>query len=96
MSATKSTLRAAAILASVAMLGIASPAAAQQVNKNGGVPKPKPTAPVVIDLPPPVPDTPVSPASTPELGSLVLFASGLLGAGGVVLMRARSRRRPDQ
>jgi hypothetical protein len=38
---------------------------------------------------------PVSPASTPELGSLLLFGSGLVGAGGYALTRIRAARRPD-
>ena len=33
----------------------------------------------------------VSPAATPELDSLVLFGTGLLGAGGYALTRLRAR-----
>jgi hypothetical protein len=34
-------------------------------------------------------------ASTPELGSLLLFGTGLAGAGGYALTRWRSRRRSE-
>ena len=36
-----------------------------------------------------------SPASTPELGSLVLFGTGVAGAAGYMMLRLRARRRPD-
>jgi hypothetical protein len=35
----------------------------------------------------------VTPAATPELGSLALFGSGLAGLGGYALLRWRTRRR---
>ena len=34
--------------------------------------------------------------ATPELDSLVLFGTGLLGAGGYALTRFRARRRHDE
>ena len=34
-----------------------------------------------------------NPARTPELDSLILFGSGLLGTGGLVYVRGRWRRR---
>jgi hypothetical protein len=34
-------------------------------------------------------------SATPELGSLVLFATGLTGIGGYTLARFRARRRQD-
>ncbi len=44
-----------------------------------------------------VPDSfigqPPSPAATPELDSLTLLGSGLLGLGGYALLRLRARRR---
>jgi hypothetical protein len=35
-------------------------------------------------------------SATPELGSLVLFGTGLVGAGGYALTRFRARRRQDE
>ena len=35
----------------------------------------------------------INPAKTPELDSLVLFGTGLLGSGGLVYARTRWRRR---
>jgi hypothetical protein len=40
-------------------------------------------------------DTPAV-SATPELGSLVLFGTGLAGAGGYALTRFRARRRRDE
>jgi len=37
----------------------------------------------------------VAPAQTPELGSLLLFGSGLVGASGYALMRVRTRKRSE-
>ena len=37
----------------------------------------------------------VDPTATPELDSIVLFGTGLLGAGGYALTRFRARRRQD-
>ena len=37
----------------------------------------------------------ISVNATPELDSLVLFGTGLLGAGGYALTRFRARRRQD-
>ncbi len=42
---------------------------------------------------PPQPTGGVSPSATPELDSLVLFGTGLLGAGGYALTRFRACRR---
>jgi hypothetical protein len=38
----------------------------------------------------------VNVGATPELDSLVLFGTGLLGAGGYALTRFRARRRHDE
>jgi hypothetical protein len=48
-----------------------------------------PTNPGCMADPPPV-------NATPELDSLVLFGTGLLGAGGYALTRFRARRRHDE
>jgi hypothetical protein len=48
-----------------------------------------PTNPGCMADPPPV-------NATPELDSLVLFGTGLLGAGGYALTRFRARRRQDE
>jgi hypothetical protein len=37
----------------------------------------------------------VSPADTPEFGSLTLFGTGLFGAGAYVVTRFRARSRPS-
>lgn len=39
---------------------------------------------------------PPSVSATPELGSLLLFGTGLVGAGGYALTRFRTRRRQDE
>jgi hypothetical protein len=44
----------------------------------------------------PVQNLPVSASATPELDSLVLFGTGLLGAGGYALTRFRARRRHSE
>jgi len=66
-------------------------------DRSGGArakPNPKPKAKDPKDPPTPV-DPPISVASTPELGSLLLFGTGLAGAGAYALTRLRARRRSD-
>ena len=43
----------------------------------------------------PSPGGTAGPTETPELGSLLLFGSGLVGAGGYALMRVRARKRSE-
>jgi hypothetical protein len=76
------TVRAAAVIGALAFFALASPVAAENCDKGNQMFKPK----CEDQIGPPL-------AATPELGSLVLFGSGLAGVAGYALTRYRARAR---
>jgi len=75
------TLRLAGAIALFSLSIAAVPAFANDNCLHGNDPK-------CVDVGPPI-------SATPELDSLVLFGTGLAGAGGYALTRFRARRRHD-